>query len=404
MAFIQQLRNAQYPQNDRGMTLLHQRITAPLHRLAPLCVVLLFFSAVADARQAPWREGPVQNLLDRALSAAVEQNGWPGASAAIIHHDRIYVAAAGRRRMDRPERVGVNDRFGLGSNTKAFTAAMVGALVERGKLSWETTLEAGLPDIPMRAEYRAVTLRELMAHRAGLRPWTSPEAFARAETFYTGNLTTTRAAFARAALSDPPVAPPGSVSNYSNVDFVIAALIAERASGRSWQDLVTDYVMKPLQMRPRYAGTTVELDQPWPHSMTNGKLVPLDPSKAGPPVMQGAGGIALSISDYARFVQANLRGLEGMDTPILKAGTISELHKPVGDGPYGLGWHTQEFAGASSSVHAGGNGDFFALTVIQPGRDLAVIVLTNDGADETEDQAASFLKQVIAGLKPKDSR
>jgi CubicO group peptidase (beta-lactamase class C family) len=120
--------------------------------------------------------------------------------------------------------------------------------------------------------------------------------------------------------------------------------------------------------------------------------------------MQGAGGIALSISDYARFVQANLRGLEGMDTPVLKAGTINQLHKPVGDGPYGLGWHTQEFAGASSSVHAGGNGDFFALSVIQPGRDLAVIVLTNDGADETEDQAASFLKQVIAGLKPKDSR
>ncbi len=385
------------------MTRLARCVTALLRHLAPLCL-LLAFAATVEARPAPSKTDPVRDLLDRVLSATVDQNGWPGASAAIIHHDAIYVAAAGRRRVDRPERVKITDRFGLGSNTKAFTAAMIGALVERGQLRWESTLEAALPGIPMLPEYRKVTLRELMAHRAGLRPWTSPEAFARAETFYTGNLTTTRVAFARAALSDQPVAPPGSVSNYSNVDFVIAALIAEFASGRSWQDLVTEYVMNPLQMRPRYAGTRIELDQPWPHSLKDGKLVPIAPSKAGPPVMQGAGGIALSIGDYARFVQANLRGLEGMDTEILRADTISQLHKPVGDGPYGLGWHTQEFAGASSSVHAGGNGDFFALTVIQPSRDLALIVLTNDGADETEDQAAAFLKQVIVGLKPKDSR
>lgn len=155
-------------------------------------------------------------------------------------------------------------------------------------------------------------------------------------------------------------------------------------------------------MRPRYAGSRVELDQPWPHSVTNGELIPIDPRKAAPPVMQGAGGIALSIGDYGRFVQANLRGLEGMDTPILKARTIRELHKPVGNGPYALGWHTQDFAGASSSVHAGANGDFFALTIIKPTRDLAVIILTNDGADETEDQAATFVKEVVGSLTGKE--
>jgi hypothetical protein len=109
------------------------------------------------------------------------------------------------------------------------------------------------------------------------------------------------------------------------------------------------------------------------------------------------------ISDYARFVRANLRGLKSKGKPILKPSTISELYKPFG-GPHGRGWPVQEFAGASASVHAGGNGDFFALTVIQPERDLAVIARTNYGADETGNRAASFFKQAIADLKPKDRR
>lgn len=113
--------------------------------------------------------------------------------------------------------------------------------------------------------------------------------------------------------------------------------------------------------------------------------------------MQGAGGIALSIADYSRFIQDNLLGLEGRDTPILKASTIRELHKPV-DGPYALGWHHQDFAGSPSSAHAGGNGEFYALVVIQPERDLAVVLLTNDGGDEVESQASAFLKVLIAGM------
>ncbi|HEV8407342.1 MAG TPA: hypothetical protein VGQ34_05350 [Sphingomicrobium sp.] len=69
-----------------------------------------------------------------------------------------------------------------------------------------------------------------------------------------------------------------------------------------------------------------------------------------------------------------------------------------------VGSNIQDFAGASSSVNVGGNGDFFALTVIQPGRDLAVIVLTNDNAEETEDPATFFPRRVIGVSKPKEGR
>ena len=339
---------------------------------------------------------PIQQFLDLSLRKAVRANGFPGAAAAIITHDRIETSAFGKKRIDRPDKVSREDRFGLGSNTKAFTATVLGALVERGKLRWDSTLGELFADFDIRPEYKPITVRQLLAHRAGLRPWTSPEAFEEMQQFYTGDLTTTRIAYTKAALAEAPNTPPGTASRYSNADFVIAALVAERASGMSWQQLVSTYVAAPLALHPRFAGAGVQLDQPWAHSRKTGELVPIDPRNAKPPVMQGAGGIALSIKEYSRFVQANLRGLEGHDTPILKASTIRELHREV-DGPYGLGWHTQYFAGARSSVHAGGNGDFYVIVVIQPERDLAVILMTNDGGDEVEGQASSFLKELIAG-------
>lgn len=376
------------------------RILRIIVRATWLLLFALVWASPSKALPTPERSRETQIFLQRELTRAVTTNRWPGAAAAVVTHGQIYTAAAGRRRIDRPERVTVNDRFGLGSNTKAFTASVLGRLVEQGKLRWDSTLGELLPDLAMRPEFRAVTVRQLLAHRAGLRPWTSPEAFEQAQTFYTGDLTTTRVAFARAALSEEPITKPGTASRYSNVDYVVAALIAERVSGENWQMLVTELIMDPLKMKARFAGTTTELKQPWGHSRSSGRPVPIDPRRAQVPVMQGAGGIALSIVDYSRFIQANLQGLEGQDTPILKASTIRELHKPV-DGPYALGWHSQDFAGAPSSAHAGGNGEFYALVVIQPERDLAVVLLTNDGGDEVENQASAFLKVLIAGMTPR---
>ena len=92
----------------------------------------------------------------------------------------------------------------------------------------------------------------------------------------------------------------------------------------------------------------------------------------------------------------HLRGLRGQDTSLLRASTVRELHTP--DGRYALGWGIQDYAGARSSVHAGGDGLYYALVAIQPDRDRAVAFLTNDGGDDVESQASNLLKKL---LKPR---
>src|SRR5262249_27097131 len=93
----------------------------------------------------------------------------------------------------------------------------------------------------------------------------------------------------------------------------------------------------------------------------------------------------------------NLRGLEGHDTPLLKAATIQHLHTSPVSPPdkFGLGWGLQDFDGAPASVHTGSAGAFFAVTIIQPTRDLGAAVFTNAGGDRASAAAADAVKQLI---------
>src|SRR5678816_3095490 len=95
-----------------------------------------------------------------------------GLAAAVLRGERINAqGAAGVRKRGTAERITLNDRFHLGSCTKAMTATLVAMLVEDGKLNWTTTLRELFGDTltPMHPAWEKVTLRQVLAHRAGLR-------------------------------------------------------------------------------------------------------------------------------------------------------------------------------------------------------------------------------------------
>jgi CubicO group peptidase (beta-lactamase class C family) len=319
----------------------------------------------------------------------------PALAGAVITSRAIEVAAVGVRRVDRPGAVTLDDRFGLGSNAKAFTGTVAGSLVEAGLLKWERTLGEAFPDVAMAPAYRPVTLRQLLTHRAGLPPFTSDADFARARE-YPGEGRRAREEFLPVLLGRPPDKEPGTVTRYSNADFIVAAAMLERAADRSWRELVAERVFRPLAIHGSFRGFPPphpDEIRAWGHRVADGRLVPSDPAAPGASLFEGAGGVSISIADYGRFLQAHLRGLRGADG-FLRAETVRELHRP--DGRYALGWGVQEYAGAASSVHAGGNGEYYALVAIQPSRDLAVAVLTNDGRDEVEEWVSALLKELIA--------
>jgi len=124
---------------------------------------------------------------------------------------------------------------------------------------------------------------------------------------------------------------------------------------------------------------------------------PRDPDERIPAIIGPAGSVELSLEDYAHFLQFNLRGLEGRDTPLLKAATIKHLHTSPVSPPdkYGLGWGLQDFDGAPASVHVGSAGTFYAITIIQPTRDLGVAVFANAGGERANAAVTEAVKALI---------
>src|SRR5437660_4900373 len=95
-----------------------------------------------------------------------------GMVADVLRGERIIAqGVAGVRKRGTAERITLDNQFHLGSCAKAMTATLVAMLVEEGKLNWTTTLSELFADTvkPMHPAWEKVTLRQVLAHRAGLR-------------------------------------------------------------------------------------------------------------------------------------------------------------------------------------------------------------------------------------------
>jgi len=353
--------------------------------------------------------GAVQRSSAESLNVWIDsvrrQYNIPAMGAIVFRADTVLARGiAGVRRFNSLEPVEERDRFQLGSNSKAITATVLATLVEEGKLAWTTTLADVFPEWrdSLSADFRAVTIDLLLSHHAGISPFEDTDAKDfRSIPRLSGTPTQQRAAFTAWVLRGKPAGPIGGKGMYSNGGYTIAGAIAERVAGESWESLVRARVFKPLGLTGAFAWSdSPDVNQPWGHYETRGGARPVDPRDPGerlPPIIWPAGSVELSLEDYASFLQVNLRGLQGRDTPLLKAATIKHLHTSPVSPPdkYGLGWGEQDFDGAPASVHVGSAGTFYAITIIQPTRDLGAAVFANAGGERATTAATEAVKALI---------
>ena len=109
--------------------------------------------------------------LSAYLETQIRHPGVPGMAAAVISGSEVVACgAAGVRARLRSEKVTLEDRFHLGSETKSMTATLAAILVEEGRIEWDTTLAEAIPAIAadMLPSYRSLTLRQLLLHRSGI--------------------------------------------------------------------------------------------------------------------------------------------------------------------------------------------------------------------------------------------
>lgn len=331
------------------------------------------------------------------LTPIIQKHDVPGMAAAVVRNGRIVaLGVAGVRTRGKPDKIAINDQFHLASDTKAMTAMLCGILVDEGKLKWDQTLGQTFPELKksMNAQYQAVTLEQLLTQRGG-----APGELEKDQLWvklwqYRGTPTGARRLLLEGVTSKPPEATPGTKYIYSNAGYSIAGYMAEKVTGKSWEDLMREKIFRPLGMTTAgfgAPGTRAKNDQPRGHK-ADGSPVEPGPEADNPVAIGPAAAVHCSIGDWAKFAAANLPSAKNK---LVKPETLEKLHTPApGDPPYAMGWivaDNQPWAGGPALTHAGSNTMWFAVVWLAPAKDFAVLVACNQANAEACNDAAIAL-------------
>lgn len=208
----------------------------------------------------------------------------PELGFAIVSADSVYeLDCLGFKRADSRIAAEITDRFHLGSNTKAITGLIATLLVKEKQLQWDTKFFDLFPDMQQGSNpiYANITLIDLLAHRAKIQPFTEGEEFPNPqECRFKGDASSQRYQFVKWVLTLDPVQTEGSVS-YSNAGYSVAAIMLEKASGKSWEDLVLD-LGKKLNLDIGFSWpNSCDASQPWGHWYVDNKVIPTPMANCG---------------------------------------------------------------------------------------------------------------------------
>ncbi len=384
--------------------------------MRPLAIPLLMLLSVAPLRAddpAAAASGPVPGPtaaslgaedLSEMLESIRSEHELPALAAAVVSDERLLAAGAvGVRRAGHGERVGLDDKFHIGSCTKSMTATLCARLVERGRLRWDSTIGevlAGLKD-EIKPAWHAVTLEQLLCHRSGLPDDRRPGLTLVRLRGLKGPMDEQRRDLIRIVLAGEPATPPGTAFAYSNNGITIAAAMAEAAAGETWETMIRAELFAPLEMRSAGfgpPGDAGKVDQPWGHR-TFGSLRYVAPSPAAdnPGVTGPAGNVHCSVLDWARYARLHLTA-----DRLLKPETFARLHTDTFEQGYAYGWGLSErdWAGGQVLQHGGSNTMWLAQIAIAPGRQVAVVAATN----RADAQAQNGIRQVMHQLAERYAR
>lgn len=325
------------------------------------------------------------------------------------------VAILGKRRAGTIEPITENDLWLVGSIGKSMTSTMIGVLVDQGKLKWTTTVGEALSDIPMKEAFKSVTLAHLLQHRGGIPqdmgvrpggPVTPEDMLNFANGAKTGS--ELRERYARNIINRDPVGPVGTF-RYSNAGYALAVVIAERASGRQFSELMAELLFKPLGMTSAKIAAPGEPGMPGGpgqnsgHQMREGQVVPH--TLAFKPLSQAfagaGGGIAMTVGDLAKYGQFHLNGLLGK-ARLMSQANFDVLHRPaegLGE-PYGCGWSVSPTSqGGTLHHHNGSDGTFQADLAVFPKRILVVACIVNMGIESDQPTPEKVVVSLIRASK-----
>ncbi len=298
----------------------------------------------------------------------------PELGYAVVSSDSIIeMQVLGEKKAGSGRVANLNDRFRIGSNTKAITGFIAAQMVKRGQLKWDTKFFDLFPEMKAgsRKEYYNITLLQALSFRTKLPKYTYTNAVPVKSQFH-GNDEEQRMQFAKWMISQLPQKTKDTMG-YTNLGYLVAEFMMEKASGKSYKELVKE--LNGLLGTNFGFGRPSAVDtlQTYGHD----SLLRPEDGKYDYKLewLLAAGNINATLPDYVKFIQEQLKGLQGKSKFFTKE-EYNFLH--FGLPVFSVGWFwDKDDDGHIFSHNTGNPGTFLTSVYVYRDIDRVYILFSN---------------------------
>ena len=345
---------------------------------------------------------------------AEQLTAWevPGCAIACVRNGEVVLAAGwGRRDVQAGDPVTESTLFAIGSVTKAFTVATVGALVDDGLLDWERPLRDYVPEIRLHDPFATerLSMIDLLSHRSGL---------PRHDLAWVGHPDRSRADLVRRLRFLPLSKDLRQAFQYCNLGYGLAGYVVEALSGTRWEDYLRTRLLAPLGMdrsRLTVQDMLADPDHATAYERREGVVVPVPQRSVT--ALAPAGAINSSAADMARWLLAQLGAGQAAGAggkAVMSAATLARQHASHMALPedrtfplstrhaYGLGWLIGQYRGHRLAEHGGGIDGFQTECMLLPDDGIGVAVMTNTSSSVMAPVVAYRVLDELLGVEPFD--
>lgn len=370
-------------------------------KIFKISLVIVFFINFLSAQI----DKKFEAKLDSIITKTMEVFKVPGVAVAIVKDSMvIYNKGFGEKKAGSGEKVNNETLFGIASNTKAFTAAVLAILVDEGKIKWDDKVTRYIPEFQMSDPYvtAEMTIRDLLTHRSGLSTGMG-DLLAWPETEFSKKEIIDKLKYMKPSFGFR------TRFGYSNILYMVAGEIVKSVTGKEWNEFIVEKIFTPLDMKSSLAlmkEVKTKSNRAFPHVEIDGKLncIELDVVDN----VASAGSIQSNTNDMSKWMimQLNRGKIPGKQNRIFSKRQSDEMWRPqtiLYGSPdknpisqsnfsmYGFGWNIQDVRGKYVVSHTGGLVGMLSKVTLIPEMGLGVVVLTN----QQEGAAFTIISNVV---------
>ncbi len=338
------------------------------------------------------------------LEETVKKHNLAGVQAAVFTHQEILnIDAVGLANVATSRKLQKNDKMHLGNCGELLTGLVAAAVIEKGKLRWDSKLTDVLAiRTTLRPEYQTITLRDCLSHNTKLPRCDDEKTLEDAMTFRQGKTAAeNRTSFVTHILRQDPL----EQVSYSYADCLVAIEMIERAAGEPFEKLASDLVLKPLGITAKIGDAKTNTIENYTRKGNASEWTIADPL----PAVFAAADIYMSIGDYSRLLQETIKVYKKHDKKDklgqdLKGTAVQlrlieemQVFKPKTAFFNALGQRIIAAAKTTTLCTTGSSNGSTAHYYLFPDRNMGIVFLLN-GTDRTDDDE-NAIDELLSQLK-----